>query len=161
MRPPLILDYMSIELRVLELGQDDPRKCTARRLARMGLAYSYNSPTRLPPRGIALDPFAERELTEADLELAQVGGIIGVDCSWNHALETFARLRLRGLEPRRLPPLVPVNPVNAGKVGKLTTAEALAGALATIGEEEHAAQLMGAFKWGPAFLELNFGTEVL
>ncbi|MEC9254110.1 MAG: DUF367 domain-containing protein, partial [Candidatus Thermoplasmatota archaeon] len=71
------------------------------------------------------------------------------------------KLRLHGLEPRRLPPLVPVNPVNAGKVGKLTTAEALAGALATIGEDEHAAQLMGAFKWGPAFLELNFGTEVL
>ncbi|MDP6489965.1 MAG: DUF367 domain-containing protein [Candidatus Thermoplasmatota archaeon] len=152
---------MSIELRVLELGQDDPRKCTARRLARMRLAYSYDSPTRLPPRGIALDPFAERELTEADSELAQVGGIIGVDCSWNHASETFAKLRLHGLEPRRLPPLVPVNPVNAGKVGKLTTAEALAGALATIGEDEHAAQLMGAFKWGPAFLELNFGTEVL
>jgi len=159
--PLLILDYMSIELRVLELGQDDPRKCTARRLARMRLAYSYDSPTRLPPRGIALDPFAERELTEADSELAQVGGIIGVDCSWNHASETFAKLRLHGLEPRRLPPLVPVNPVNAGKVGKLTTAEALAGALATIGEDEHAAQLMGAFKWGPAFLELNFGTEVL
>ena len=38
---------------------------------------------------------------------------------------------------------------------------ALAGALATIGEEEHAAQLMSAFKWGPAFLALNFGTEVL
>ena len=161
MHPLLILDYMSIELRVLELGQDDPRKCTARRLARIGLAYCYDSPTRLPPRGIALDPFAERELTEADSELAQVGGIIGVDCSWNHASETFAKLRLHGLEPRRLPPLVPVNPVNAGKVGKLTTAEALAGALATIGEDEHAAQLMGAFKWGPAFLELNFGTEVL
>ena len=161
MHPPSISDCMSIELRVLELGQDDPSKCTARRLARMGLAYSYNSPTRLPPRGIALDPFAERELADADAELAQVGGIVGVDCSWNRALETFARLRLRGLEPRRLPPLVPVNPVNAGKVGKLTTAEALAGALATIGEEEHAAQLMGAFKWGPAFLGLNFGTEVL
>ncbi|MEC9336714.1 MAG: DUF367 domain-containing protein, partial [Candidatus Thermoplasmatota archaeon] len=111
--------------------------------------------------GIALDPFADRELSLADRELGLVGGLVGVDCSWNHALETFARLRLHGLEPRQLPPLVPVNPVNAGKVGKLTTAEALAGALATIGEDEHAAQLMGAFKWGPAFLELNFGTEVL
>ena len=152
---------MSIELRVLELGQDDPRKCTARRLARMGLAHSYGSPARLPPRGIALDPFAERELVEADTELAQVGGLVGVDCSWNRAPETFASLRLHGLEPRRLPPLVPANPVNAGKVGKLTTAEALAGALAVLGEEEHAAQLMGAFKWGPAFLARNFGAAAL
>jgi len=150
-----------IELRVLELGQDDPRKCTAKRLARMGLAYSYDSPTRLPPRGIVLDPFAERELTEADSELAQVGGIVGVDCSWNRATETFARLRLHGLEPRRLPPLVPVNPVNAGKPGKLTTAEALAGALTILGERAHAAQLMGAFKWGPAFMALNFPEEAL
>ena len=152
---------MSIELRVLELGQDDPRKCTARRLARMELARSYPAPVRLPPMGIALDPFADRELSLADRELGQVGGLVGVDCSWNRATETFARLRLHGLEPRRLPPLVPVNPVNAGKLGKLTTAEALAGALAILGERAHAAQLMGAFKWGPAFMALNFPEEAL
>ena len=152
---------MSIELRVLELGQDDPRKCTARRLARMELARSYPAPARLPPMGIALDPFADRELSLADRELGQVGGLVGVDCSWNRATETFARLRLHGLEPRRLPPLVPVNPVNAGKQGKLTTAEALAGALAILGERAHAVQLMGAFKWGPAFMALNFPEEAL
>ncbi len=45
---------MSIELRVLELGQDDPRKCTARRLARMELARSYPAPAPLPPMGLAL-----------------------------------------------------------------------------------------------------------
>jgi len=111
--------------------------------------------------GIALDPFAERELSLADLELAQVGGLIGVDCSWNRASETFARLRLHGLEPRSLPGLVPTNPVNASKLGKLTTAEALAGALAILGERAHAAQLMGAFKWGPAFMALNFPEEAL
>ena len=42
---------MSIELRVLELGQDDPRKCTARRLARMELARSYPAPARLLGEG--------------------------------------------------------------------------------------------------------------
>ena len=34
-----------------------------------------------------------------------------------------------GLEPRKLPDIVSANPVNSGKIGKLTTAEALASAL--------------------------------
>jgi len=30
-----------------------------------------------------------------------------------------------------------------------------------LGERAHAAQIMGAFKWGPAFMALNFPEEAL
>ena len=60
-----------------------------------------------------------------------------------------------GLEARRLPLITPVNPVNSGKIGKLTTAEALASALLICKENEHAKTIMSVFKWGPAFLKLN------
>ena len=40
-------------------------------------------------------------------------GIVGVDCSWKMAGQTFEKLRLMGLEPRKLPNVVPANPVNA------------------------------------------------
>ena len=105
--------------------------------------------------GLVLDPFSEKILTNEDIPLAEVGGIVGVDCSWNRAPETFSRLRLMGLEPRSLPSVTPANPVNSGKVGKLTTAEAIASALLICGQSEQAQKIMSVFKWGPAFLKLN------
>jgi len=105
--------------------------------------------------GIVLDPFSEKILSEEDIVLAEVGGIVGVDCSWNKAPETFSHLRLMGLEPRSLPSIIPANPVNSGKVGKLTTAEAIASALLICKQYEHAEKVMSIFKWGPAFIKLN------
>ena len=146
---------MSFELRILCFDQDDPKKCTAKRLERFQLSSNYKSFNSLPPRGIVLDPFSEKTLSKDDSILAEVGGIVGVDCSWKMADQTFAKLRLMGLEPRKLPDIVPANPVNSGKIGKLSTAEAIASALMICGEKEHAGEVMSIFKWGPAFLELN------
>ncbi len=146
---------MSLEIRIICFDQDDPKKCTAKRLERFGLSQNYNKFRDLPPRGIVLDPFAEKVLDKSDSILAEVGGLVGVDCSWNMALETFSKLRLMGLEPRKLPNIIPANPINSGKAGKLTTAEALAGALMLCDKSEQAEKLMSVFKWGPAFLELN------
>ena len=105
--------------------------------------------------GLVLDPFSKKNLSNEDIPLAEVGGIVGVDCSWNRASETFSQLRLMGLEPRSLPPAVPANPVNSGKVGKLTTAEAISLALLICGQFQQAHKIMSVFKWGPAFLKLN------
>jgi len=146
---------MSFELRILCFDQDDPKKCTAKRLERFHLSSNYKSFKSLPPRGIVLDPFSEKTLSKGDSILAEVGGIVGVDCSWKMADQTFAKLRLMGLEPRKLPDIVPANPVNSGKIGKLSTAEAIASALMICGEKEQAGEVMSIFKWGPAFLELN------
>ena len=146
---------MSFNIRILCFDQDDPKKCTARRLEKFNLSDNHSSFKTLPPMGIVLDPFSDRILNSEDIPLAEVGGIVGVDCSWNKAPETFSRLRLMGLEARRLPLITPVNPVNSGKIGKLTTAEALASALLICKENEHAKTIMSVFKWGPAFLKLN------
>ena len=100
-------------------------------------------------------PFSERVLSHSDSILAEVGGIVGVDCSWNMAEATFSKLKLMGLEPRRLPDVIPANPVNSGKIGKLTTAEAIASALMLCHQKEQAVEIMSIFKWGPAFLEMN------
>ncbi len=146
---------MSFELRILCFDQDDPKKCTAKRLERFHFSSNYKSFKSLPPRGIVLDPFSEKTLSKGDSILAEVGGIVGVDCSWKMADQTFAKLRLMGLEPRKLPNIVPANPVNSGKICKLSTAEAIASALMICGEKEQAEEVMSIFKWGPAFLELN------
>ena len=146
---------MSINVRILCFDQDDPKKCTAKRMERFNLSQNYSSFRSLPSEGIVLDPFADTVLSSSDRILAEVGGIVGVDCSWNQAVPTFSKLKLMGLEPRRLPDVVPANPVNSGKLGKLTTAEAIATALMVCNEEEQASKIMSIFKWGPAFLNMN------
>ena len=146
---------MSFNIRILCFDQDDPKKCTAKRLERFNLSDNHSNFKTLPPMGLVLDPFSEKILSGEDIPLAEVGGIVGVDCSWNKASETFSRLRLMGLEPRSLPLVTPANPVNSGKVGKLTTAEAIASALLICGQSEQAQNIMSVFKWGPAFLKLN------
>jgi pre-rRNA-processing protein TSR3 len=54
-----------------------------------------------------------------------------------------------------LPLLLAANPVNWGKPGRLTTAEALATVLYLMGREAQARQVLGAFRWGERFFELN------
>ena len=146
---------MLFEIRILCFDQDDPKKCTAKRLERFGFSANYNSFRTLPPKGVVLDPFSDKVLTKEDTIFAEVGGIVGVDCSWKLANDTFSKLRIMGLEPRRLPDIVPANPVNSGKIGKLTTAEAIASALMFCHQKEQAVEIMSIFKWGPAFLEMN------
>mgnify|MGYP001235329973 CR=1 FL=1 len=146
---------MSIEIRILCFDQDDPKKCTAKRMEKFNLSQNYTTFRTLPSKGIVLDPFADVVLSDSDRILAEVGGIVGVDCSWNQATSTFSKLKLMGLEPRKLPEIVPANPVNSGKIGKLTTAEAIATALMICCEEEQASKVMSIFKWGPAFLTMN------
>ena len=146
---------MSLEIRILCFDQDDPKKCTAKRLERFGFSSNYKSFRTLPPKGVVLDPFSDKVLTLNDSILAEVGGIVGVDCSWKMAEKTFSKLRLMGLEPRKLPNIVPANPVNSGKIGKLSTAEAIASALMLCGKIDQAEKVMSIFKWGPAFIKLN------
>jgi pre-rRNA-processing protein TSR3 len=54
-----------------------------------------------------------------------------------------------------LPSLLAANPTNYSKVGKLSTAEALAASLLILGFREVADALMNKFKWGHTFFELN------
>jgi pre-rRNA-processing protein TSR3 len=51
--------------------------------------------------------------------------------------------------------MVAANPVNYGKVFKLSCAEALAGALKVLGYDDQAEYVMSKFKWGNNFFVIN------
>ena len=137
-----------MELHVRYEGDDDPEKCTARKLARFDLARLHRSPRSVPP-GIVLNPFAEQALSPADADHDRV---VALDCSWETA-ETEA-FDLPGVQ-RSLPFLVAANPVNYGTAFQLSTVEAFAGALVILGERKQAEGLLSKFTWGHTFLELN------
>ncbi|NLV12936.1 DUF367 family protein [Haloarcula argentinensis] len=144
-----------MELHVRYEGDDDPDKCSARKLARMDEAELHRA-TRSTPPGIVLNPFAEQALSPADRPTpgdgARHGRLVALDCSWETAeREAFD---LEGVH-RSLPFLVAGNPVNYGTAFQLNTVEAFAGALAILGERDHAEQILSTFSWGHTFLELN------
>ena len=91
-----------------------------------------------------------------ELLLQKRGALVGLDCSWAH-IETSVEQVMRStrLQPRMLPLLLAANPVNWGKPGRLTTAEALATVLYLVGRAEQAREVLGAFRWGQRFFELN------
>ncbi len=138
-----------VELHVRYEGDDDPKKCSARKLARFDLAELHRSARATPP-GIVLDPYAERALSPADRTANT--RLVALDCSWETAeKEAF---RLDGPH-RALPFLVAANPVNYGTPFQLNTVEAFAGALCVLGHREQAEEILGKFRWGHTFLELN------
>jgi pre-rRNA-processing protein TSR3 len=140
---------MGVDLHVRYEGDDDPEKCTARRLAQFDEVTLHDS-ARATPRGIVLDPHAEQALSPADA--AASDRLVALDCSWETAeAEAF---RLDGPH-RGLPFLVAANPVNYGTPFQLNTAEAFAGALAILGHHERAEALLSHFSWGHTFLALN------
>jgi pre-rRNA-processing protein TSR3 len=137
-----------VDVHVRYEGDDDPEKCTARKLARFDLADLHRRPGSVP-HGIVLDPHAERALSPAD---ADADALVALDCSWETADEEAFAL---GGRRRALPFLVAANPVNYGTPFQLSTIEALAGALAILGDRDHAEELLSKFRWGHTFLELN------
>ncbi|WP_256391641.1 DUF367 family protein [Natronoarchaeum rubrum] len=138
-----------MNLHVRYEGDDDPDKCTARKLARFDLAELHRS-DRATPYGIVLNPHAERALSPADREASD--RLVALDCSWETAGE--AMFSIDG-EHRALPFLVAANPINYGKPFQLTTVEALAAGLTILGERERAEEILAKFTWGETFLEMN------
>ena len=137
-----------MKVQVLMLEQDDPKKCTAAKLVKFGLVDRTKN---ISKKTIVLDPFSPNYLFSSDKNLANV--ISAIDCSWNHAQSTF--LKKFSHLPRKLPPLLAGNPVNYSKINKLTTVEALSGALFILGFKEKSRELLDKFKWGHTFFELN------
>ncbi len=141
------------KLLVLLMKQDDPRKCTAAKLARLRLAKPIFKPSQIPRRSIVLNPFSSMVVLPRDGSIIGAYGLVAVDCSWekvDSALATY----FPG-SGRRLPTLLASNPTNYAKQHKLSTVEALAAALYITGFVEPGKQLLSPFKWGNTFLTLN------
>jgi pre-rRNA-processing protein TSR3 len=143
-----------IKLVVYHTNEDDPKKCSARKLKKFNFASLETSIRKIPKGAIVLSPFAEKSISKEDLEIAKKNGIIAVDCSWKNAENCFNLLDIKN-NSRALPYVVAVNPVNYGKPFKLSTLEAFATVLYILDEIEHAKEILRLYKWGPHFIELN------
>ncbi len=142
-----------MKLIVYNLGQDDPKKCTAHRLLKFGEVNFVNNLRGLPNRSILLNPFSKKVLSPEDIKFSR-NGVSALDCSWKEAEKSFENVKFR-VEGRILPFLVPSNPVNYGKPGKLSTAEAFSGALYILGNKDQAKKILSIFNWGEEFFKIN------
>ncbi len=155
-----------IKLLVYYVRQDDPKKCTAVHLHKMGKVEMISKAGNLPRNAVLLNPFSLKALSIEDLPMIQTKGLIGLDCSWVAAKEVFGieennelQLKSKGswrFTDRILPYLLAANPVNYGKPCQLSTAEALAAGLYIVGYKEDAHNLLDGFKWGESFFALNY-----
>ena len=137
-----------MQIQVLMFEQDDPAKCTAAKLVKFGIAKRIK---HLSGKDMILNPFADEFVLRSDRDLTS--SITAIDCSWELAQNMFLK-KFVGVS-RKLPPLLAGNPVNYSKIGKLTTAEAIAGALYVMEYHELANSVIGKFKWGHTFFDLN------
>ena len=135
-------------INLLMFYQDDPKKCTAAKLIKFGLARKI---TKSQAKTVLLHPYSEKTLLNNEKSIFT--SITGIDCSWSLAEKIFEK-NFTGIS-RKLPPLLAGNPVNYSKINKLTTVEAIAGAAFILGDEPLCMKLLEKFNWGHTFFELN------
>jgi pre-rRNA-processing protein TSR3 len=128
-----------MKLIVYHADEDDPKKCSAKKLHKFGFVKLEKKIRKTPRDAILLNPFAEKSLSKEDLKIAE---------------KSFDFLDKR-CGSRALPFVVAANPVNYGKPFKLTTLEAFATAVYILGDTEKAEGMLNLYKWGPSFLTLN------
>lgn len=129
----------------------DPKRCTAKKLARFGLVRVVDQMGRIRRGTLVLDARGETVLSRDDARRASVSGLAVMDVSWRR--NEFPPVR--GGDARRLPYLLAANPVNYARPWRLSTVEAFAAALWILGEPVQARAVLAKFSWGEQFLLLN------
>ncbi len=136
---------------VYDKNQCDPKKCTAKRMLKFGLAKEAKTLHAIPKGSIVLSPFAEKALSPDDIRYAR-HGLVVMDLTWTN-IDEFPRPK--GTNDRALPYMLASNPINWGRPVELNSAEAIMASLFILGEREQAETFLGRFNWAPEFMRLN------
>ncbi|KAJ5172117.1 Ribosome biogenesis protein TSR3 [Penicillium capsulatum] len=135
-----------------DLGHCDPKRCSGKRLMKLGLMRELHIGQRFP--GVIVSPNAKKVVSPADRELMEQHGAAVVECSWVRVKEV-PWSRIGGKCERLLPYLIAANTVNYGKPWRLNCVEALAACFYICGHEEWAQDVLKNFRYGEAFLDIN------
>ncbi|OLS16213.1 MAG: Ribosome biogenesis protein TSR3 [Promethearchaeota archaeon CR_4] len=152
---------MPVHLYCVHSNQDDPKKCTAKKLQKFHLLEFRPKLSAVPRNAIILDPTAPRMLSKDDGNQVLQYGLVVLDFSWENLAKMLPRSMRNGRVLPNDPPLLAGNPINYSKPSKLSSVEALAAALIILGESGQAKQILSKFTWGHTFLELNYSDITL
>ncbi|OLL26053.1 Ribosome biogenesis protein tsr3 [Neolecta irregularis DAH-3] len=142
-----------VSLAMWDFNQCDPKKCSGKKLFRIGLISTILKLGNKFP-GVVITPTGSIPVSMADKEIAMQAGIAVVECSWAK-VDELPVTRISGKCERNLPYLIAANPINHGRPWKLNCAEAFAACLSITGHQDLAQDLLSHFSWGHAFFTLN------
>ncbi|KAG6020386.1 hypothetical protein E4U41_002864 [Claviceps citrina] len=135
-----------------DLGHCDPKRCSGKKLMRLGLMRPLHLGQR--HNGVVITPNGRQVVSPADRELMDQYGAAVVECSWARTQDVQWN-KVGGKCERLLPYLVAANTVNYGKPWRLNCVEALAAAFYICGHADWAEQVLEPFSYGQSFLDIN------